>query len=90
MNEEKEKGSVNPKKNRDVIMEIVLIIVGIIVLINCLITGYNMMAIERVASNAVNTVPREFYNAMGKFVIGVGFFAGFLLWGIAYLVHKKR
>ncbi len=89
MNDGKEKGSSNPK-TRGTAMEIVLSIVGIIVLIVCLIAGYNIMTIQLVVSNAANTVPSEFYSAMSKFVIGVGVFAGFLLWGIAYLIHKNR
>jgi len=89
--EKKERDLVNAEKNRGSTMQIVLGIVGIIILIICLIAGYNMMLIQSlVPTNAVNTIPREFYNAFSIFVIGIGFFAGFSLWGIAYLIHNKQ
>jgi len=81
MNKEKE----NNKSGYST-MQIILDFVGIIVLIVGLIAGYGILSIgSNVPSNIVNGIPGDFYMYVGLFVMSIGFFAGFSLWGIAHL-----
>ena len=87
MNKEEKKEEVNTGHNQSSTLQIILYIVGIIILAVCLLTGYNLMSMQVTVSSA--SLNSGFYSEIGKFVIGMGFFAGFPLWGFAYLIKKQ-
>jgi len=60
---------------------------GVIASILCFIAGINMATIS---SAGDTTIMQAYYNAMGWFVLGLTFFIGPLLWGLARLIEKDE
>lgn len=84
----KEQGKDLPDlvRNYGIGMQIILFFAGLFSSTICIIAGIDMILIRSVAGNSV---AEAYYHSVGIFVIGIGIFAGALLWGIAYLIRKK-
>ena len=88
--EEERRGRLGLQKNNgDGFSDILadgLRLCGILSTIICIIAGLRMVTLRSISGESVAEV---YYQSVGIFVIGLSFFIGPLLFGIAYLVEKK-